>query len=121
MKKLYKLLSKGIIAGLGFTLLSLQAQAQAPTISYPTAAESITRAGASSKHTVKLVFNATCSGTVRLGFAESVRYIASSVNKTGGTVGVTIAESDISNLARPVFSITGVGAIGDEITFPLTA
>lgn len=91
--------------------------AQAPSISYPTAAADLTRGYSQGPLTVKIIFNSVCSGTVRLGLPASVTYVAGTVTKTGGTAGVSIAESSIADLSKPVFSISGVAAIGDEITF----
>lgn len=95
--------------------MSALTYAQGPTISYPTAAADLTRAYGQSNLTVKLVFNAVCNGTVRIGLPASVTY-AGTVAKSGGTAGVNIAYSG-GTAQAPEFSISGVTAIGDEITF----
>ena len=107
------------LAFLFFLLVGINqlSRAQAPTISYPTAAQNLSRGSGDSLLTVKLVFNGVCSGTVRLGLPASVTYVPGSVIKTSGTASVTIAESSIADLSKPTFSISGVAAIGDEITF----
>ena len=78
-----------------------KANAQAPTISYPTAAQNLSRGIGDSLLTVKLVFNGVCTGTVRLSLPASVTYVAGTVTKTSGTAGVTIAESSIADLSKP--------------------
>jgi len=98
-------------------LLGQKVIAQSPTISYPSSAQDLTRGYSQSNLTVKLVFNGVCSGTVRLGFPASITYVAGSVVKTGGSAGVSISESSLSDLSKPTFSISGVSSIGDEITF----
>ena len=103
-----------------FCLLSFNVFAQPVTISYPTSAQSITRVFGRGKLTVKLFFNAACSGTtVKIALPATVSYIASSVTKTGGASGLGISESSITDLRNPVFAITGTIASGNEITFTL--
>lgn len=65
------------------------------------------------------MFNGVCTGTntVRVALPTSLRYVPSSVAKTSGTASVTIAESSIADLRNPVFNISGIASIGDEITF----
>jgi hypothetical protein len=93
--------------------------AQAPTISYPAAAQDLTRGYSQGNLTVKLVFNGVCTGatTVKIALPASVSYIAGSVSKTGGTTGLSIAEGSIADLGNPVLNISGIAAIGDNITF----
>ena len=107
------------LAFLFFLLVGINqlSRAQAPTISYPTAAQNLSRGIGDSLLTVKLVFNGICTGTVRLSLPASVTYVAGTVTKTSGTASVNIAESSIADLSKPTFSISGVAAIGDEITF----
>ncbi len=88
------------------------------TIAYPTTANSITRSLDSTTLTVQIAFGASCSSvTTQINFPFSVKYIPGSLLKTGGSGStITIAESNISNLAAPIFSLNGVTAAGD-ITF----
>jgi hypothetical protein len=104
------------------SLISTQRNyAQAPTISYPTAAEDLTRGYSQGNLTVKVVFNGSCTGatTVKVALPASVTYAAGTVIKTGGTAAIGIAESNISDLRNPVFSISGIAATGDYITFTI--
>ena len=98
----------------------LSASLSAQTISYPVAAQNLTRGYSQSALTVKVSFTATCSGTtVAVSLPTSVTYIPGSVTKTSGTgVSIAIAESNISNLGAPVFSLTGITGPG-EITFTI--
>jgi hypothetical protein len=93
--------------------------AQSPTISYPVAAQELTRGYSQGNLTIKLVFNGICTGTTtaKIALPASVSYVAGSVNKTAGTTALSIAESSITDLSNPVFSITGITTIGDNITF----
>lgn len=119
-------LKKSRLAGIlccGLLLISgTRAQAQAPTISYPVAAGDLTRAYGQSELSVKLVFNGSCSGAseVRVALPASVNYLPGTVLKTGGSAGLTITESNISDLRNPVFTINGSISTGNEITFSLS-
>ncbi|MGC4102956.1 T9SS type A sorting domain-containing protein [Ferruginibacter sp.] len=109
------LLSGGILAA------GHAAQAQAPTITYPAAAQDITRAYSQSNLTVKLVFNGACTGatTVKVALPASVTYVAGTVAKTSGTAGLSISEGSIADLSNPVFNIGGSIATGSDITFTI--
>ncbi len=120
VKQKHTMLMAGILILL--SLISTQRNyAQAPTISYPTAAEDLTRGYSQGNLTVKVVFNGACTGvtTVKVAFPASVTYAAGTVIKTGGTAAIGIAESNISDLRNPVFSISGIAATGDYITFTI--
>jgi gliding motility-associated-like protein len=90
------------------------------TISYPVPAQKITRSLDSSLLTVEIGFTGSCTATqVTIALPASVIYIAGSVVKTNGHgPAITIAESDISNLSAPIFSLSNVTAPGD-ITFTI--
>ncbi len=92
--------------------------AQSPVITYPVPAQDIDRATGSSLLTIHVAFPAACNGTtVQLKFPATVSYVPGSVIKTSGTGAViTIAESNISNLNKPIFSFSGTVSPGD-ITF----
>lgn len=92
---------------------------QAPLITYPTPAQNIVRAYGNSLLTVRLVFNGICTGptSVKIAFPASVNYVASTISKIGGTAGVSITESSIADLRNPVFTISGISAVGDELIF----
>jgi hypothetical protein len=94
--------------------------AQTPTISYPTVAQALTRGLDTSLLTVKIAFSGACSATTTtIALAPSVTYVPGSVNKTAGNgATIAIAESDISNLNAPVFSLSGITVAGD-ITFTI--
>lgn len=112
-----KLVKRLAILFLLLTGINHLSRAQAPTISYPSAAANLTRGYSQGNLTIKLVFNGVCTGTVRLGLPASVTYVPGTITKTSGTAGVSIAEASIADLSKPTFSISGVAAIGDEITF----
>ena len=90
-------------------------------ISYPVAAEAITRGLDSTLLTVQISFPA-CTDvtvTVNLGATNSpgvIEYIPGSVNKISG-VG-TITESNISDLQNPVFSV-GNTTLGQTLRFTI--
>jgi len=98
--------------------------ANAQVISYPTAAQSISRGLDSSLLTIKIDFPA-CTGVkirVNLGAINSpgsIEYIPGSVAKIAGTPSLNITESDISDLSSPEFDI-GNTAIGESITFTIS-
>ncbi|MEN9569051.1 MAG: hypothetical protein RL172_282, partial [Bacteroidota bacterium] len=93
----------------------------AQTISYPVPAQSVTRGLDSTLLTVQISFPA-CTGvsvTINLGSTNTpglVQYIPGSVNKENGTA--NIAESNISDLSNPVFSI-GSTTAGQTIRFTI--
>jgi hypothetical protein len=100
--------------------LSTAVLAQPVSISYPSSAQSINRVLGKGSLSVKLFFNGACTGTsVKIALPASVSYIASSVSKTGGAAGLSIAESSISDLRNPVFTISGTIASGDELIFKI--
>lgn len=102
-------------------LLLLCNAASAQFISYPTPAQSITRGLDSSLLTVQISFPACTNVTVTVNLGATntpglIEYIPGSVTKVSG-VG-TITESDISNLASPVFSI-GTTTLGQTLRFTI--
>lgn len=100
-------------------LWAVAAHAQAPTISYPAPAQDLTRGYSQGNLTVKLVFNGVCTGatTAKIALPASVTYVAGSLTKTGGSAAMSITEGSIADLSNPVFNISGIAAIGDNITF----
>ncbi len=98
-------------------LFSIVTQAQ--VISYPTAAQPITRGYDTSLLTIKLAFPTACNATtVRVNFPTSIRYIAGSVTKVSGAGAavITVSENNISNTRRPLFNVNNITDAG-EITF----
>jgi hypothetical protein len=89
-------------------LLFISRLSTAQFISYPVAAQTITRGLDSTTLTVEISFP-TCTGvtvTANLGANNApglIQYIPGSITKISGTG--TITESNISNLASPVFSV----------------
>lgn len=104
---------------LTLTAFTQQVYAQAPTITYPSPAQDLTRGFSQGTLTVKVVFNGACTGatTLKIALPASVTYVAGSVTKTGGTAALGISESSITDLGNPVFNISGIAATGDNITF----
>ncbi len=100
------------------SIACIRTMGQSPVITYPIPAQDIDRGTGSSLLTVHVAFPAACIGTtVQLKFPPTVNYIPGSVIKTSGTGAViTIAESNISNLNKPIFSFSGTVSPGD-ITF----
>ncbi len=90
------------------------------TIAYPTAAQSITRSLDSTLLRVQIAFGAVCNATtVTVKLPAGVEYIAGSVLKTAGSgSSISITESNISNLRKPIFNLSGITAAGD-ITFTI--
>ena len=111
--------TKSIIATL--VMLFLFKGMSAQFITYPVPAQAITRGLDSTILTVQIAFP-LCMGvtvTVNLGASNSpglVQYIAGSVTKISGTG--TITESNISNLASPVFTI-GSTTAGQTLRFTI--
>ncbi|RZK47419.1 MAG: hypothetical protein EOO94_00695, partial [Pedobacter sp.] len=92
-------------------LIRADAQVLAPT--YPTPAEDITRNLSSNNLTVRLGFTGACSGiTVTLALPQDVRYVPGTIQAVSGS-GLTIIESNTSNLRRPVFTLSDVTGAGD--------
>jgi hypothetical protein len=86
------------------------------SIAYPSSAQSITRSLDSTLLTVQLAFGAACNATtVTVKFPTGVEYIPGSVIKTAGG-SITIAESNITDKTKPIFSLNGINSPGD-ITF----
>jgi hypothetical protein len=95
----------------------------AQTISYPRPSEAITRGLDSSFLVVRIDFPTSINNfvTVNLGASNTpglIQYIAGSISKEGGTAALTIAQSNITNLQSPVFSVTNTNA-GDYIIFTI--
>ncbi|MFT4060839.1 MAG: T9SS type A sorting domain-containing protein [Edaphocola sp.] len=92
----------------------------APTITYTTANDVVTGYSQGTE-TVKIVFDAACTGTaVRIGLPTGVSYVASSVTATSSTTsGLGIAESSITDLRSPVFSVSGTIAAGNTLEFTI--
>jgi Secretion system C-terminal sorting domain len=94
------------------------------SISYPTAAQSISRGLDSSLLTVRIDFT-TCSNplvTINLGYINApgiIQYIPNSITKTGGTAGLTISQSNISNLQAPIFAVSPSPVAGNFIIFTI--
>ncbi len=103
------------------SLLFISNLLTAQFISYPAAAQSITRGLDSTTLTVEISFP-VCTGvtvTVNLGANNSpglIEYIPGSITKISGTG--TITESNISNLASPVFSV-GNTTLGQTLRFSI--
>ncbi len=95
----------------------------AQIISYPVSAESITRGLDTTLLTVRIDFPVCTNPIIRidLGATNSpglIDYIPNSVAKIGGTATLNIAESNISNLQAPEFSVNNTGA-GEYIIFSI--
>ncbi len=120
MQKLYGLLKlflsiTVIISGIG--------KVDAQVITYSTPAQSITRGLDSTLLTVRIDFPNCNNLTIatQLGATNApglIQYIPGTVQKIGGTASLSIVESNISNLASPVFSIGNVTA-GEYIEFTI--
>lgn len=95
-----------------FALLVFVASAQITiTTPYPVAAQPLTRGLDTSLLTVDVQFAAACANTTAtVAFPASVTYVAGSVAKIGGTAAFSIAESNISNLSAPIFSVNAPSA-----------
>lgn len=96
---------------------------QGQVISYPTGAQPITRGFDSTVLTIKIDFPACTSPlvTINLGATYTpgtIEYIPGSLAQIGGSAGITIAESNISNLSSPQFSVSSTSA-GQHITFTI--
>lgn len=121
MRKIFFSL-KGFVAFLltaMFAIVSNKSTAQ--FITYPVAAEAITRGLDSTVLTVQISFPA-CTGvsvTVNLGATNApgvIEYIPGSITKISGTG--TITESNISNLQSPVFAV-GNTTLGQTLRFTI--
>jgi hypothetical protein len=104
-------------------LISLVSRSQ--IISYPTPAQSVSRGLDSTLLTVRIDFG-TCSTnplvTINLGYTNApgiIQYIPGSITKTGGTAGLAISQSNISNLQIPVFAISPSPTAGNFIIFTI--
>lgn len=111
MRKLYILLLVMLSMVGGF--LNAQITITTP---YPVAAQPITRGLDTSLLTVEVQFTAACANTTTtITLPSSVSYVPGSVAAIPGstTAGFSIAESNISNLGAPVFSIVApsIGSI----------
>ncbi|MEQ1554314.1 MAG: hypothetical protein ABL929_09060, partial [Ferruginibacter sp.] len=101
----------------------------AQTISYPTAAQSISIGLDSTLLTVKIDFpNSGACGTnplvtINLGVLNSpgeIQYISNSLTKLAGNADVNIIESNISNLQNPIFQINTLSTLANKsITFSI--
>ena len=111
--------NRAFLLALSFIFISKLTTAQ--FISYPTAAQTINRGLDSTTLTVEISFPA-CTGvtvTVNIGATNSpglIEYIPGSLLKISGTG--TITESNISNLANPVFSVGNTTA-GQTLRFSI--
>lgn len=75
-------------------------------ISYPVGAGSMIVCQTTADLTVRIdVIANSNTNKVTIDLSPGVEYVPGSVSKTGGTSTLTIAESNISNLNRPVFAI----------------
>jgi hypothetical protein len=107
-----------------FTILTLSfLNSKSQIISYPTPATAVTRGLDSTLLTVKIDFPACTGITVRVNLGATntpglIEYIPGSITKTAGTASLNITESNITNLASPVFSVTNT-ALGESITFTM--
>ncbi|MEQ1554856.1 MAG: hypothetical protein ABL929_11785, partial [Ferruginibacter sp.] len=95
-------------------------------ITYPTPAQAVTRGfGENSLLTVRIVFPSACANpvvTINLGTTNApgfIEYMPGSIIKIGGTVALNIAQSNISNLASPVFTVSGSPTAGQDIIFTI--
>jgi hypothetical protein len=89
----------------------------AQIVSYPTPAQDITAGWGQSNLFVQVGFTQACNNaTVTIALPPSVTYVPSTVQKisSSGAV-INIAESNISNLNAPVFSLTGISGPGDIV------
>lgn len=96
---------------------------QAQVITYPTAAQSISRGLDNSSLTVKLDFPACTDVRVRVNLGAinapgNIEYIPGSVSKIAGTPSLTITEGDFSDLRNPEFNIGNTNN-GESITFTI--
>jgi hypothetical protein len=100
------------------------ANISAQIISYPSAAQPITRGLDSTLLTVRIDFPACTNPqvTIHLGASNNapgvISYIPGSITKIGGTPALSITESNIGNLRQPVFSVTSP-AVGEFIIFTI--
>jgi hypothetical protein len=95
----------------------------AQLISYPVSAESITRGLDTTLLTVRIDFPVCTGSMIRIDLGATntpgiIEYIPNSVTKLGGTASLNIAESNISNLQSPQFSMNSTGA-GEYIIFSI--
>lgn len=116
------LLSNRFLCCFAIVFLSLLSSglsfAQAPTISYPTIAEPLTRGLGSSLLTVKVSFPAACENiSVEIDLPDGVSYVPGSVVKTQGVGSQTIT-ADGGTANRPKFAITNAAA-GNDIEFTI--
>jgi hypothetical protein len=98
----------------------------AQSISYPVFAQAITRGLDSTLLTVRIDFPTTTTTnfiTIKLGYTDNpgiIEYIPGSITKIASSTSLTIAESNISNLRIPVFSMsTSTTTAGDYIIFTI--
>ena len=106
-----------IFACLLFICAGNQLQAQV-VITYPTAAQPLTRGLNVSKLTVNLGFTGTCTGTtVQVRLPLGVEYVPGTVIKTGGAGGVTITAAG-GAVRTPSFTISNA-VVGNDITFTI--
>lgn len=117
-----KAISLSLVLILAFLLGSINSNAQ--IISYPAPAQSITRGLDSTLLTIRIDFPACVNPqvTIHLGSTNNapgiIEYIPGSITKTGGTPSLTITESNISNLRKPVFSISSPN-VGEFVIFTI--
>jgi hypothetical protein len=117
--KIYLDYMKKYFIFLTLVLLSFNRILNAQIISYPVAAQPITRGYDTSLLTIKLTFPTSCNATrVLINFPTSVRYIAGSVTKVsgGGAAIITVSENNITNTRSPLFNINSITSAG-EVTF----
>jgi Secretion system C-terminal sorting domain len=86
------------------------------TITYPSPAQGFTRGLDQTLLTVNIDFTTFCKGTtVTVALPPTVKYVAGSVIKTGGSgAAIDITENNITNLNAPIFNLlrtTGPGNI----------
>lgn len=88
------------------------------SISYPVAAQQLTRGLDTSLLTVNLGFGGACTGVnVAVGLPSGVEYIPGSVVATGGSGGLTITYAG-GTARRPQFTVSNA-AVGNDITFTI--
>lgn len=96
---------KQVVFAFLFVFLSFYSLQGQVAISYPSNAQVLERGMGNSFLEVRIRFSTTCTAnSVEIRLPNQVEYISGSLSKNGGSL--NIAEQNISNLRKPVFSIS---------------
>ncbi|WP_414617423.1 T9SS type A sorting domain-containing protein [Dyadobacter sp. 32] len=103
---------------LAVMMLLVVSFSHAQTITYPSAAQPLTRGMGSSLLSVNVGFTAACTGVnVEIPLPAGVSYVSGSVVATGGAGGLTITENG-GTKSRPKFLVSNA-VIGNNIAFTI--